>query len=623
MAGDLQSELLELRVEDDGESESWSVMDWIGIASKDNIIPRESGQTSIGSCVTREQVEPLKEEKQMNLATECASSDEQVSWDSINWPFVHRNVRRLQARIVKAWQVGNYGKAKALQWQLTHSFSGRALAIKRVTENRGKRTPGVDKVIWSTPGAKLNAILSLKRRGYSPSPLRRIYIPKANGKMRSLGIPTMKDRAMQALYLLALQPVAELTGDHHSYGFRPERSTADARQQCFNVLASKTSATWVLEADIRACFDNLSHDWMLANIPMDKSMLQKWLKAGFMERGQRYPTLAGTPQGGIISPTLANMTLDGLAAELEAHFGRVGTPKKSTTKVNLCRYADDFVITGISKIFLENEVKPVIEQFLAERGLELSMEKTHITSIEDGFDFLGWNFRKYQGKLLIKPSKASVKAVLKKVREIVKANKTAKQSSLIYLLNPVLRGWANYHRVAVAKKTFNIVDYQVWKLLWRWAKRRHPNKRKSWIKDRYYHRIGGRNGVFATERQRLILLSQTPIMRHTKIRGDANPFDLTQRDYFMARRRRAMGRALCTRRRLHRYWKAQEGKCVICLQPFAGEEWRQPNHRSKARSSKENPFTNPPLLHPNCYQQWLNLTRNQSSRVSKQTFDKA
>ena len=214
----------------------------------------------------------------MNLTTECASSDGQVAWANINWPKVHRNVRRLQARIVKAWQVGDYGKAKALQWQLTHSFSGRALAVKRVTENRGKRTAGVDKVTWSTPEAKLNAVLSLKRRGYSPAPLRRIEIPKANGKKRPLGIPTMKDRAMQALYLLALQPIAEVTGDRNSYGFRPERSTADAREQCFNILARKTSATWVLEGDIRACFDNLNHDWMLANIPMDKAKIVNLLQ---------------------------------------------------------------------------------------------------------------------------------------------------------------------------------------------------------------------------------------------------------------------------------------------------------------------------------------------------------
>ncbi|VAX12124.1 Retron-type RNA-directed DNA polymerase, partial [hydrothermal vent metagenome] len=308
------------------------------------------------------------------------------------------------------------------------------------------------------------------------------------------------------------------------------------------------------------------------------------------------------------------MTLDGLAAELEAHFGRKGSPKKSTYKVNLCRYADDFVITGISKMFLEHEVKPVIERFLAKRGLELSVEKTRITSIEEGFDFLGWNFRKYQGTLLIKPSKASIKSVLEKVREIVNANKTARQDSLIHLLNPVLRGWANYHRVAVAKKAFNTVDHQVWKLLWYWAKRRHPKKRWSWIKNRYYHRIGGRQGVFASETQRLILLGQTPIVRHTKIRGDANPFDLAQRAYFNERRCRILGRTLSRRRRLHYHWKMQEGRCLICLQPFStDEEWYRPNPVVKGPSN-EGTLTSLPLVHANCYQQWLCQQESESNR---------
>jgi len=201
-----------------------------------------------------------------------------MAWNDLNWVDIKRQVRRLQARIVKAIQAGRHNKAKALQWLLTHSFSGKALAVKRVTENKGKNTPGVDKITWKTPEVKTNAIASLKRRGYIPLPLRRIFIPKKNGKMRPLGIPAMKCRAMQALHLLALEPVAETTADPNSYGFRPERSTADAGAQCFIALAKKASAEWVLEADIQGCFDNISHDWMIANIPTDKAVLKKWLK---------------------------------------------------------------------------------------------------------------------------------------------------------------------------------------------------------------------------------------------------------------------------------------------------------------------------------------------------------
>ena len=212
-----------------------------------------------------------------------------MDWHAINWPKVHQNVRRLQARIVQATKAGRWGKVKALQRLLTRSFSGKALAVRRVTENQGKRTPGVDGITWNDPEKKAQAMHALKQRGYSPKPLKRVHIPKKNGKTRPLGIPTVKDRAMQALHLLALQPVAETTGDPHSYGFRPERSTADAIEQCFKLLSRTASAKWILEGDIKACFDRISHDWLIANIPMEPAILQKWLKAGFMERHVLYP----------------------------------------------------------------------------------------------------------------------------------------------------------------------------------------------------------------------------------------------------------------------------------------------------------------------------------------------
>jgi RNA-directed DNA polymerase len=227
-----------------------------------------------------------------------AASRSMVDWHAIEWRRAHRNVRRLQARIVKATQEGKRGKAQALQHLLTHSFSGRALAVKRVTENRGKRTPGVDGVVWNTPQKKAQAVQSLRQRGYQPQPLRRIYIPKSHG-WRPLGLPVMADRAMQALYLLALEPIAETWADPNSYGFRPLRAPADAIEQCFNLLATRYSAVWIVEGDIRACFDRISHEWLMAHIPMDKTILRKWLKAGFMDEDILYPTEEGTPQGGI------------------------------------------------------------------------------------------------------------------------------------------------------------------------------------------------------------------------------------------------------------------------------------------------------------------------------------
>ena len=231
---------------------------------------------------------------------------------SIDWKEARRQVRRLQVRIAKAVKENRWNKVKSLQFLLTHSFYAKLLAVKRVTSNRGKNTPGVDGVLWISARAKWRAACSLRRRGYTPLPLRRIYIPKKNGKKRPLSIPVMKDRAMQALYKLALAPVAETTADRNSYGFREGRSCADAIQAAFNALSKPNSATWVLEADIVGCFDNISRDWLLDNIPMDKVVLGKWLEAGYVENGVSYPTRKGAPQGGIISPTLSNMTLDGL-----------------------------------------------------------------------------------------------------------------------------------------------------------------------------------------------------------------------------------------------------------------------------------------------------------------------
>jgi RNA-directed DNA polymerase len=479
----------------------------------------------------------------------CAASGPASQWEQIDWSQCEQKVSRLQARIVKATQEGRHGKVKALQWLLTHSFCGRALAVKRVTHNQGKNTPGVDGAIWSTPASRYKAIDTLRRRGYQPQPLRRVYIPKANGKLRPLGIPTMKDRSMQALYLLGLLPVAETTADPNSYGFRPARSTADAIEQCFCALARKDSAQWVLEGDIRGCFDNISHTWMLDHIPTDKEVLRKWLTAGFMENRTLFPTEAGTPQGGIISPTLANLALDGLERLLKETFRRKEIRGQAyNPKVNFVRYADDFIITGCSKELLENEVKPLVERFMLERGLQLSPEKTCITHIEQGFNFLGQNLRKYGGKLLITPSKKNMHAFLEKVRGQIRSNRATKQEYLIRLLNPVIRGWAYYHRHIEAGSAYRKVGMVLWHSLWRWAKRRHPNKSPTWIVDRYWHRLGRHSWCFAvlsgsnaqrsrSAEVRLVNPTEIPIRRYVKVKSDANPFDLHWRGYFESRKR--------------------------------------------------------------------------------------
>jgi RNA-directed DNA polymerase len=281
---------------------------------------------------------------------------------------------------------------------------------------------------------------------------------------------------------------------------------------------------------------------------MDKTVLHQWLKAGYVEKRNLFPTEAGTPQGGIISPTLANITLDGLETLLAKHFPRQTRKdgKSWSPKVNLVRYADDFIITGESKEMLEKEVRPLVEQFLEERGLTLSPDKTGITHIDEGFDFLGQNLRKYNGKLLIKPSKKNTHAFLEKVRGLINANQSVTQAKLIGMLNPVIRGWANYHRHVNAAEAFGRVGHEVGRHLWQWARRRHPNKPKRWVKERYFHAIGRQTWVFAADTgnrtpegtpilTRLAYASDTKIRRHTKIRRLANPFDPLWNQYFLER----------------------------------------------------------------------------------------
>ena len=461
-----------------------------------------------------------------------------LAWDSINWETVKAQVFRLQVRIAKAVREGRQGKAKALQWLLTHSFYAKSLAVKRVAQNRGGKTPGVDKVVWRTPRQKVKAVQSLQRRGYQTQPLRRIYIPKKDGRQRPLGIPTMKCRAMQALYLLALEPVAEVRANKNSYGFRPKRSTADAIEQCFKMLARKVSSKWVLEADIKSCFDNISHAWLRKFIPMDKEMLGKWLSAGYIDEGVFHQTEEGTPQGGIISPTLLNLTLSGLEEAI------TNATSKYKAKINCIIYADDFIITGASKEVLEQKVKPIVESFLRERGLILSQEKTHVTHIDDGFDFLGTNIRKYKGKLIMKPSKKSNQSFLNNIRDLIKSNPTDKTENLIRLLNPKIRGWANFHRHICAKSTFSYVDKQIFQALWCWAKRRHPRKSRAWLKKKYFRQYKLKDWIFFAKTTdgddvaghiELSNAAATPIKRHIKVRGEAIPFDPVYREYFAKR----------------------------------------------------------------------------------------
>jgi len=564
----------------------------------------------------------------------CAAPGPAVDWHAINWQKVYRTVRRLQARIVKAVRERRWGKVKALVYLLTHSFSGRALAILRVVTNSGARTPGVDGALWNTPEAKTAAFSVLRRHGYQPQPLRRVYIPKSNGKKRPLGLPTMTDRAMQALYLLGLDPIEETLADRNSYGFRLGRCCADALRQCHQILCGSEGARWVLEGDIKSCYDRISHDWLLNHVPMDKVILRKWLKAGFLEKGVLFATTEGAPQGGVISPALANRTLDGLESLLSGHYAK--TQRRGRMfKVHLVRYADDFIITGMSEGFLKNEVKPLVEQFLSERGLELSHEKTRITHIEDGFDFLGQTVRRFNdGKVLVKPSKKSIKTFLAGIREVIReqgGHSTA--GELIRTLNAKIKGWTMYHRHACSKRTFGYVDTRIFRMLWRWCCKRHRQKSRKWIKEKYFKRFGDRDWVFTgtirDDRGKvlpvcLLEAGRVSIRRHVKVKGDANPYDPEWELYFEQRLLQKMQATLAGRGQIAYLWREQGGRCGGCGQLLQEEQEWQIHHRVRRVDGGDDGLDNLELLHANCHRQKHSReSAAGSDRVSREAFVKA
>lgn len=549
--------------------------------------------------------------KLMNVnysSTECQNSERLTDsalskqWDLIDWKKVEQEVNRLQIRIAKASISKKQNDVKRLQYLLTHSHYAKLLAVRKVTTNKGKKTSGIDGETWSTPSTKMKAALRLTDKGYKAKPLKRVYIDKKNKKeKRPLGIPTMYDRAMQALYAFALDPVSESTADKKSFGFRKGRSCHDACEYIFTALSRDFCPKWVVEGDIKGCFDNISHDWLIENIPMEKSVLKQFLKAGFVFKEELFPTEDGTPQGGVISPILANIALDGMQLALDKEFnsnkkGKVVSYKKAGYQINLIRYADDLIITAVNEE-VALRAKKVIKEFLATRGLELSESNTKITHINDGFDFLGWNFRKYDGKLIVKPSKKSVDNFVKSLSEtILKRGKSWKQELLIQKLNQQIRGWANYHQSVVASEAFAHIDFVLFNLLYRWAKRRHPKKGKWFVTTKYWRKIDNRSWVFATDETALLRVDHIPIVRHIKVQMNVNSY--IDVDYFAERKflqgmRRLSGR-------FKAIWKNQDGRCYHCGMPLDIMEEREIYFKIPKSKSGQETVTNMAYVHNYC-----------------------
>ena len=480
-----------------------------------------------------------------------------VDWDSTHWNTTKQHVRRLQERIFRATREKDFARVKNLQKLLVRSHSARLLSVRRVTqENKGRYTPGIDGQIYNTSIQRAELVKEVRKTNtfnYKCKPLRRVYIPKSSGDKRPLGIPTVKDRVMQMLVKLALEPEWEARFESHSQGFRPGRRCMDAIWQIWHtirVFGTLKKSEWILDADISGCFDNINHDALLKRVPVFRETIWRWLKSGIIEFGKYFQTKAGTPQGGIISPLLANIVLDGMerlfgAENSKGNYIPPSSRKGKNYKVNLIRYADDFVVTAPSRERITGYVLPKLRAFLKERGMELNEAKTKIIHRDKGFDFLGFTIRQFHSRArsvcLAKPSKKAIERHLWDIKMVISNNKQIKADELVSKLNPIIRGWANYYVYSSAKEIFNYIDYRVWKMLWQWCLRRHPRKGKQWIRKRYFMNIDGKKWIFGERKDSVLLFSRSfqAGKRYIPVKGFNSPYDASLHEYWSRRHGKA------------------------------------------------------------------------------------
>lgn len=552
-----------------------------------------------------------------------------AEWNTIPWRKLERSVYKLQKRIYQASQRGDTKAVRKLQKTLMRSWSGKALAVRKVTQdNQGKKAAGIDGVKSLKPSARLTLVMNMKLN-HKVKATRRVWIPKpGNVEKRPLGIPTMQDRATQSLVKLALEPEWEALFEPNSYGFRPGRNAHDAREAIFNNI--RYSNKWVLDADISKCFDKINHEKLLTKIntfPTMRRQIKAWLKAGVLDNGHFSETTEGTPQGGVISPLLANIALHGLE-KLVKEFAACqrGGKRKNQESISLIRYADDFVILAPHKTQII-VLKEIVKTWLAEMGLELNSNKTRIvstfkrpeifTSQEVGFNFLGFNVKQYKvgkndsGKLsngkklgyktLIKPSAKAVKKHYDDIARIIDNHKNASQQALISKLNPVIRGWVNYYSTSVSKEIFSKLSHLIYQKLKRWGKRRHPDKSNEWVTKKYWHTVGGDNWVFAATKNgeitmKLFKHSQKEIVRHVKVKGDASPFNGNLK-YWSSRK----GENPLVPKRVAILLKKQKGKCSHCGLYFREDDLIEIDHIIPKSQGGKDVYDNLQALHRHCH----------------------
>jgi len=532
------------------------------------------------------------------------------SWTEINWAKANRIVNNLQRRIFVAKQRGRFRTVRKLQNLLLSAQSNRYLAVRQVSLlNHGRKTSGIDKKVFITPAQRLkliNIISNTPLKQWKPSPTKRIYISQSDGKLRPLGIPTLADRALQAIVKNALEPEWEAIFEGSSYGFRKGRSAHDAIRYIHTVCNSRSTKTWIVDADIKGCFNNLCHDFLdkeIANFPARK-LIWRWLKAGYLDKHVYHDSDLGTPQGGVISPLLANIALHGMEPAL-------GITRNSANRVispfTTIRYADNFIIACRTKEDAENAVIN-LNSWLNKRGLILSQEKTHISHISNGFDFLGFNIRMYRTKgkqkLLIKPSKQSVIQFRYDLKMAWKKVRGTPMSYVIAKLNPIIKAWANDFRMGVSSEIFSSLDYYMWTRQYRHARRTHPNKSWSWIKSKYWGKLCHRKDrwVFGCKKtgSYVYKLAWTPIKRHIMIKGDHSPFDPSLKDYWK-RRELNYSKTFITPSST-KIALRQKFTCPVCSEHlFNNNESVDTHHLIYKSKGGKSTYDNLMLLHSECH----------------------